>query len=171
MSRWLPGWRVIAASVLVALVLAQAAGWDWRRVARGEAPLPRIVRVEREMLYREVGLALRDRVTRDEVVAAPEIGALGYYCRCRILDTVGLVSPRALAYYPVAPELHVVNQAVPPGVIRDLRPAWIVTLDVFIARSLMPAPWFADQYQVEREVPAEAFGSRALLVLRRRPGS
>ncbi len=170
-SRRLPRGASVAAGAALALVLAQAAGWSWGRVVDGEAPRPRIVRVEREELYREAALFLRPRLGAEDVVAAPEIGSLGYHCRCRILDTAGLVSPRALRYYPLAPDLHVVNQAVPPGLVRDERPAWIVTLDVFAARSLLAAPGLADQYQVERAAPARAFGSRSLLVLRRREGA
>jgi hypothetical protein len=170
-GRRLPRSPALAIVAGLALVLAQAAGWEWTRVADGRAPLPRIVDVEREMLYRDVALALRPRLRADQVVAAPEIGALGYHCHCRILDTAGLVSPRALAYYPVARELHVVNQAVPPGLIRDTRPDFVVSLDVFIARSLLAAPWFAEQYRPALEMPAGAFGSTRLLVLERRPGA
>ena len=41
------------------------------------------------------------RTSGDVTVAAPEIGALGYYWKGRVLDACGLVSPEALPFLPV----------------------------------------------------------------------
>jgi arabinofuranosyltransferase len=45
-----------------------------------------------------VGEWLRDHTPPDALVAAHEVGAVGYYGERRILDTAGLVTPRALPY-------------------------------------------------------------------------
>jgi hypothetical protein len=158
----------VAASVLAALVALQLTGFDWAAIGRGAAPVPRVVWTEREDLYRRAAAYLVPRLAPADVVAAPEIGALGYFCRCRILDTVGLVSPESVRYYPLPAEMHLVSSAVPPDLIRDARPAWLVTLDVFIGRSLLPLDWFAREYEPVVAAPTRAFGSRALVVYRRR---
>ena len=122
---------------------------------------------EREDLYRDAAEHLRPQLKSGDVVAAPEIGALGYYCDCRILDTVGLVSPEALKYYPLPTSMYSVNYAVPPDLIRDTAPAYVVSLDVFVDRSLISAPWFPQQYHLVEQLDAAAFGSTSLLIYRR----
>ncbi|MCZ6464307.1 MAG: hypothetical protein O7A09_08200, partial [Proteobacteria bacterium] len=43
----------------------------------------------RTLGYRDAGLWLRETVSTDATLASPEIGALGYYWRGRILDACG----------------------------------------------------------------------------------
>ena len=58
-----------------------------------------------------VGRDLADSLPATAVVAAPEIGALGYASNLHMLDTVGLVSPVALRYYPLRPDQLVTDNA------------------------------------------------------------
>lgn len=160
-----PAGAVVAACVLVA---AQLSGLGSGRLAT--TLVPRVVWNEREQLYRGAAERLRPHLRSGDVVAAPEIGALGYYCDCRILDTVGLVSPEALKYYPLPTSMYTVNYAVPPDLIRDTAPAYVVSLDVFVNRSLIPAPWFPQQYRLVEQVDTAAFGSTSLLIYRRSTG-
>ena len=57
-------------------------------------PAPQMAWHQLELYYRQVGLRLAPRLTPDSVVAAGDVGALGYYSNARILDTVGLMSPK-----------------------------------------------------------------------------
>src|SRR3712207_7496209 len=59
--------------------------------------------------------ALSEELRPGDVVAAPEIGALGYTSGAPILDTAGLVSPEATRYYPLPAEMLVGDNAVPPA--------------------------------------------------------
>lgn len=160
-----PAAAVVAASVLVAAQLSGLGSGPF-----GGALVPKVVWNEREELYRQAAERLRPQLKSGDVVAATEIGALGYYCDCLILDTVGLVSPEALKYYPLPASVYSVNYAVPPDLIRDTAPAYVVSLDVFIDRSLLSAPWFPQQYHLVEQMDTAAFGSTALLIYRRSTG-
>ncbi len=152
-----------------ALLLAQVAGLNWGRHAERPFWFPRSIWVERETMYRQIASHLRQNLQPGETVAAPEIGTIGYFClSCRVLDTVGLVSPQALRYYPLPPDLYVTIYAVPPDLIRDARPQYLVGLDVFWRRSLFEQPWFQEEYTLVMEEPTTIFGSTALQVFVRR---
>jgi len=126
-----------------------------------------VIWTERETLYREAGELLRTRVGPRDVVAASEIGALGYYCDCRILDTVGLVTPEAAKYYPLPPSDYASNYAIPAELVQELSPAYLVTLDVFIRKSLEGQGWFTGSYHPIWQVATTAFGSESMIVFQR----
>jgi MFS family permease len=84
--------------------------------------------------YLEVGRRLHRRHP-DARLLAPEIGGLGYGFAGRILDAVGLASPEALRYHPMAvpgQRSQGAIGAVPVGFVEATRPELIVSLDVFI---------------------------------------
>jgi len=132
---------------------------------------PKRISLERELLYQRVAEDI-DRsypVDSGVTIATPEIGAFGYYSRARILDTTGLVSPEALRYYPLDPALSPeCNYAVAPDMIRELKPEMVVSLELFIRNGLLPDPWFRSHYTPAARYDTEAFGSKGLLVFRRR---
>ncbi len=151
-----PAWLALA------LVVWQLPAIDWR------APLlPAGLDLAREQLYLSVGQGLAASLPADAVVAAPEIGALGYASNLRVLDTVGLVSPAALPYYPLPSDQFVTDSAIPAGLIDDRRPDAVVTLDAFAARSLLPDQTFQREYRLEAEYPANVWQSQKLLLYRR----
>jgi hypothetical protein len=101
------------------------------------------------------------------VVAAPEIGALGYASNLRILDTAGLVSPSALAYYPLPADQLLTDNAVPSGLIHDQRPDAVVALDAYVQRTLLADPAFVADYHPIARYPAPVWMSKELLVFTR----
>lgn len=145
-----------------ALVLWQLPAINWH------APfLPAGEDLAREDLYLTVGNRLAASLPADAVVAAPEIGALGYASNLRVLDTVGLVSPAAVAYYPLPADQFVTDSAIPAKLIDDRQPDAVVTLDVFAERSLLPDPAFQRSYRLEMQYPASVWQSQELLLFRR----
>ena len=90
----------------------------------------------REDLYARAGAALALRP--DETLAAPEIGALGWATRARVLDTTGLVSPVALRRWPGRPGGGF--GAIPPGLLRETDATALVTADFFLAPALASDP-------------------------------
>jgi hypothetical protein len=147
------------------LVLWQIPAVDWRHplLPAGEA-------FGREDLMLDVGRGLADQLPPTAVVAAPEIGALGYASNLRVLDTVGLVSPAALPYYPLPPEQLVADNAIPARLIVDRQPDVVVTLDAFARRSLLEDPAFMRDYRLEASYPAAVWRSQELLMFRRVDG-
>ena len=94
------------------LVLWQLVAIDWT-----QPMLPTGEHLGREQLMLDVGRGLAESLPANAVVAAPEIGALGYASNLHILDTVGLISPVALGYYPLPPDQLVTDNAIPPRLI------------------------------------------------------
>jgi hypothetical protein len=145
---------------LAALLVAwQLPAIDWRQPL-----LPTGHQLIREGALLDAGDLLRQRLAHDAVIAAPEIGAIGYASNLRILDTVGLVSPEALPYYasPSAPAGE--DNAIPPRLIEDRRPAAVVALDQFARERLLPDPAFQRDYRLAWTTPATVWRSQELLV-------
>ena len=161
------GRRAGLAVVLGLFVAAELAGLNFGRNPVAEWWLPTSVWDEREVLYREVAEDFLLGIDPHSTVAASEIGALGYFCNCRILDTVGLVSPVALQYYPVPNEAVVGKYAVPAELIRDTRPDYLVSLEIFIRHTVIDDEWFLTNYRRIGKLETNIFGSEGLLVFRR----
>ena len=144
------------------LVLWQAPAIDWHQPL-----LPVGENLAREQLMLDVGYGLAQSLPSTAVIAAPEIGALGYASNLHILDTVGLVSPASLPYYPLPREQVMTDNAIPPRLIVDQQPDVVVTLDAFAQRSLLPDAAFQRDYRLERSYPASVWQSEHLLMFRR----
>ncbi len=117
----------------------------------------------REDVYARAAASLNLRP--DETVAAPEIGALGWATRARVLDTTGLVSPQALAWLerPVGE-----GGSIPPRLLRLTDAAALVALDRFLEPSLAADPGALDRWSEVARYPAYAWGGpRTVRVYRR----
>ena len=123
--------------------------------------------IKLELLYERVGKDLRDTVEPSERLAAADVGALGYYSRARILDTLGIISPQSVEYYPANPEHYVINYAIPPALINDLAPEYLVILEVYGREGLLLDPTFASDYRLIRMIGTDIYGSRGILVFTR----
>ncbi len=91
----------------------------------------------------------------DKTAVSPEIGALGYAFRGKLLDSCGLVTPEALPFIPV-PE----NERISPGLsaissnfVMTLKPDLIVTLNCFAAASLFRSNDFNESYKLWKSFP------------------
>jgi hypothetical protein len=158
-------WGVaVAGLVFGALSLNQ---WTLRPDHGPARPAPQMAWHQLELLYTAVGEELAPHVTAQTVVAAGDVGALGYYSDARILDTVGLMSPQATAYYPLDPALYVINYAIPPQLILDTRPDYVVLLEVYGRAGLLRDERFVAAYTLAESIPTDIYESRGLLVYRR----
>jgi hypothetical protein len=120
------------------------------------------------MVLLDAGHELAASLPSSAVVAAPEIGAVGYASNLRILDTVGLVSPAALPYYPLPAEQLATDNAIPPRLIAEQKPDAVVTMDAFAERSLLRDAGFLAAYRLDRTYDAPVWASQQLLVFIRR---
>lgn len=151
-----------AALAALGLVAWQVPAIDWH------TPLMPVGQdTARETLMLDVGQQLAATLPASAVVAAPEIGAVGYASGLRVLDTVGLVSPEAVPYYPLPAEQVLTDNAIPPRLILDRRPDVVVTLDAFAQKSLLADPAFGDAYRLEQRYPVDVWQSHELLMFRR----
>ncbi len=142
--------------------------WVLRPDHGPRSPAPEMAWHKLELLYADVGKELAPRVTPQTLVAAGDVGALGYYSNARILDTVGLMSPEASTYYPLDSDLYVINYAVAPQLILDQRPDYVVLLEVYGRKGLFVDPRFLAEYELIQKIPTDIYGSDGLLVWARR---
>lgn len=163
------GLAIATAVLLVAPVrgLWDMGALDWPKTGAQHSAM-----ALRVYAYRDVAGWLNGTVTVGAVVAAPEIGALGYYYDGPILDACALVSPEALPYLPVpADECHpaLSGGAIGSQLVRDLRPEYVVTMPIFAEMSLGRAAWFADEYALiyAAPLPRRLWGSDEVLVYAR----
>lgn len=120
-----------------------------------------------EAVYEEIGREMLGQVEPQEVVAAGDIGALGYFSGARVLDLVGLVSPQVVEYFPLPPEAYVINFAVSTDALLDLSPDWIVMLEVYGRETALKDPRFAEAYTLVKKVPTDLYESDGMLIFRR----
>ena len=86
----------------------------------------------------------------------------------RILDTLGLISPQTMRYYPLDPGMYVINYAMPLQLILDQQPDWVVSPEVYIRNGLLKDARFQAQYQLVDTLPTDIYGSKGLMVFRRK---
>jgi hypothetical protein len=108
-------------------------------------------------------------VTPQTRVASADIGAIGYFSRATIVDTVGLVTPELTRYYPVDSALVVEGQnyAIPPALIADTAPEYLVTMEAFVRLGLAQEAWFNQSYALVDSFPADFYGTSMQLYQRR----
>lgn len=117
----------------------------------------------REGVYARAATALGLRP--DQSVAAPEIGALGWATRARVLDTAGLASPAALAFLD-RPQGE--GGSIPPRLLRETDADALVTLDRFLDPALAADPGALERWSEIARYPARAFGGSGTVRVFRR---
>jgi hypothetical protein len=149
------------AAMCVALSLNS---WSLRPDHGPSRPAPEMAYIQLELIYEQVAASLQDVIQPGQVVAAGDIGALGYMTNARILDTVGLISPEATAYYPLPESDYEINYAIPTRMITELKPDFLVMLEVYGRHTLLRDPEFQNAYALLEEIPTDIYGSDGMLV-------
>jgi hypothetical protein len=148
-------------------ILLTLNGWTLRPETGPARPAPQMAFVGLEELYTDIGRRLNAMVAADEVIAAGDIGAIGFFSQAPILDLLGLVSPQVVPYYPLADEDYVINFAVSAQAIEDLHPAYVVILEAYGRKTVLEDPGFLLSYRLLETIPTDIYGSRGMLVFHR----
>ncbi len=161
-------------SKLPTYILATAAvvltlnGWTSRPDHGLMHPSPRMAYIKLELLYQQAAFELRNQIHPGQVLAAGDIGALGYYTQARILDTLGLISPQADKYYPLPESMYEINYAIPSNLISDLQPDFLVMLEIYGRKTLLEDAVFKQSYGLIALIPTDIYGSEGMLIYKRR---
>ena len=130
---------------------------------------PDMAFIKLELLYRQAAARVAPLMDAHTLLAAGDVGVLGFYTPARILDTVGLNSPVSTRYYPLPPEQYVINYAIPAQLILDNRPDFVVILEVYGRNTLLKSPDFLRQYHLLEKLDTDIYGSDGLLIFQRNP--
>jgi arabinofuranosyltransferase len=154
--------------VIALLLLSSLNAYTLRPDHGPDRPAPEMAWFKLELLYRQAAQWINPFLQPGDVVAAGDIGAVGWFTGAPILDTVGLISPEAVPYYPLDPALLVINYAMSSDLIRHQQPDYLVTLEVYVRHSLLPEPWFQREYALVEKLETDVYGSDGMLVFERR---
>jgi hypothetical protein len=162
-------------NMLIALFTAAALAltinaWDLHPDHGPDRPAPAMAWFELELLYGQAADVVRSQAAPGDTLCAGDIGVLGYRTGLRVLDTVGLVTPEARRHYPADPDIYAINYAIPPGLVLALDPDYIVILEVYGRRGLVPDPRFQARYRLLEKIETDVYGSDGMLIFERRPG-
>ncbi len=130
-------------------------------------PAPDMAWFKLEEIYTQVGKELAPQIDSKTVIAAGDIGALGYFSNARILDAVGLISAQTPSYYPLPREQLVINYAMSAQLINDHKPNYVVFLEIYGRRTLLKDETFLHTYSFVKKIPADIYGSEGMLIYQR----
>ncbi len=165
--------NIASAALVVALpLLLVSQDWVLSPDHGLKRPAPGMAWYQLELLYRQAADSLAAEIKQQPstpTLAAGDVGVLGFFTGARILDTVGLNSPQSTEYYPFDPSEYVINYAIPADLILDQQPDYIVILEVYGRKSLLPDPDFQQAYRLRQKIPTDIYGSDGMLIYERAP--
>ncbi len=169
---FLPQWTTITMIAIVVLgpTLLSLREWQVHPDHGLPTPAPDMAWYKLELLYRQAADLLTPEIASTPInrtLAAGDVGVLGFFTRARILDLVGLNSPVTTNYFPLDPQLYVINYAVPPDLIIDEQPDYVVILEVYGRLGLLRDQRFLQAYHLRQKFPTDIYGSDGLLIFER----
>ncbi len=163
---------VILILVVIAPTILMLRDWQIHPDHGLDRPAPEMAWYKLELLYHQAAEILAPAIKGfprgTPTLAAGDVGVLGFSTGVRILDTVGLNSPQSTSYYPLDQAYYVINYAIPPQLILDAKPDFIVILEVYGRLGLLKSPLFWQLYKLHQKLPTDIYGSDGLLILERK---
>jgi hypothetical protein len=153
--------------VLAALALTLNA-WSLRPDHGPNRPAPEMAWFKLELLYAQAADIVKQHAQPGDTLGAGDIGVLGYQTGLPIQDTVGLVTSQTTDYYPADPAIYVINYAIPADLVLALDPDYIVILEVYGRRGLLPDLRFQTRYQLLAKIETDIYTSDGMLIYGRR---
>ena len=155
--------------VIIAPFTALLSEWQLHPDHGPVSPAPKMAWFKLELLYRQAAEHILPHMQPDDLLAAGDVGVLGYLTNANILDTVGLNSPVSLDYYPLPAEDLVTNYAIPSDLILEQQPDWLVFLEVYGRNTFLDCPDLLSAYSLFHTLATDIYGSRGMLIYQRNP--
>jgi len=151
--------------ILLALPwISSLGGWVLQPDHGLTTPAPEMAFYKLELLYAQTAARIQPMLQPGDLLAAGDVGVLGYTTEAQILDTVGLNSPLSSQYFPLPAEDYAINYAIPTKLILDARPRFVVFPEVYGRNTLLKSPEFLDGYQLLETLDTDIYGSHGLLI-------
>lgn len=121
--------------------------YPWRLAATGTVDPGELgLNTLTQLRYKSLAASIRGEIEDQTVILMPEIGVLGFYLpQVRVLDSAGLVSPEALAFFPTSPELG--PGGIPPQMVKEFLPDMIIAGEAYCRTGLLSDAWFLSNYE------------------------
>lgn len=158
----------IPQALMVLPLLFSLSGWTIHPDHGLTSPAPIMAWYQLELLYARAADLVAPALRPGDVIAAGDVGVLGYRTGAPILDTVGLNSPASSKYYPLPTEDYVINYAIPDRLILDSTPAFVIFPEVYGRRTLLASAEFLHRYQLWKKIDSDVYGSDGILIFRRK---
>jgi hypothetical protein len=156
-------------TLVVLPVLLSLRGWVIKPDHGLSRPAPEMAWYQLELIYSQAAARLNQEINGhepDTSIAAGDVGVLGFFTGARILDTVGLNSPQSLQYYPIDQSYYEINYAIPPNLILDNHPDYVVILEIYGRRGLLKDARFQERYRLLEKIPTDIYGSEGMLIFK-----
>jgi hypothetical protein len=169
--RWKKQAFIAISSLLIILVpvTLQLKDWILHPEHGPDRPAPQMAYIQLEIYYQQAVDLIADELASQPsppLIAAGDVGVIGYYSGARILDTVGLNSPVSTRYYPLDPSFYAINYAIPTNLILDQKPDYLIILEVYGRLGLLRSTQFQENYHLLHRIPTDIYGSDGLLIFR-----
>ncbi len=152
-TRWSAFPNITLTTALLIPLYFSLNGWVVSTDQGKNSLYPEMAWVKLEELYRLASIDVLAETTSDSVVAAGDVGVLGYLTDRTILDTVGLISPVSSSYYPLPSEDYVSNYAIPTHLILDQKPDLVVFVEIYGRNTLLKSKDFLDKISFHKRIP------------------
>jgi arabinofuranosyltransferase len=156
--------RLLAGFLLVLVFGLTISEWRLHPDHGLDRPAPDMAYIKLELLYEQAAEIINPYLQVGDVLAAGDVGVLGYMTGARIYDLVGLNTPQVTRYYPLDPDLYAINYAVAPNSILDEQPDAVIILEVYGRKGLLLDSRFSGQYSLLEKIETDMYGSDGLLI-------
>ena len=161
------GTLVILSLFTTAALALTINAWDLHTDHGPDRPAPEMAWFKLELFYARAADIVLSHAEPGDTLCAGDIGVLGYRTRMRVLDTVGLVTAESGHHYPATPDIYVTNYAIPAELVLALDPDYIVILEIYGRRGLLPDPRFQGRYRLLEKLETDIYGSDGMLIFQR----
>jgi hypothetical protein len=160
--------RIVQGMMLAALfaypLLTNLSAWQLHPDHGPDRPAPEMAFIKLELLYDQAARIIQPHLQPGDILAAGDVGVLGYETGAKILDTVGLNSAESLAYYPIPADQYVINYAIPTALILSEKPDALIILEVYGRNTFLKDSAFKAQYTLLDTLPTDLYESKGMLL-------
>ena len=154
----------VIALMFVYPLLGNLSAWTLHPDHGADRPAPQMAFIKLELLYQQAAEIIKPHLHPGDVLAAGDVGVLGFETNAVILDTVGLNSTESLDYYPLDASAYIINYAIPTPLILDQHPQAVIVLESYARNTFLQDPDFQARYFLLEKLDTDLYDSDGMLI-------